>query len=359
MPTQALVNTLHTPTPDLSEAVAYKASWFDRAKAAIERLRVPFWVAYLALFVAEVAVLLPISWVDGWLTPYKFDPLILSFALWTWGPLAAVTYLDAVALASLTDFHPLLRVDDEGLRRLEYEFTTMPARPVILSGLLWSAAYAVLAYFLVPAWAELYSASPFALIVGNAAGLFTFATGSIVYYHTIRHLRLVSQTVAKVSAFDLFRLDPVYAFSRLTAQTGVAWIFLLSFSLLLFPAGLNPVPIVILSVFQVALALAAFVLPLWSVHRRLVTEKRSLLANTRSRVEVALRRLHRQLDQDDLTRIGEVKDALAALAAERDTVEKIPTWPWRAGTAGGLLSALALPLLLFLIQLFLKRWLGP
>jgi len=359
VPARNPANRPHTPTSDAHEASAYKASWIDRLLATVERLPVPYWLVYLALSVVEVAVLHIVGWIDGWVPPFQFERFALLFPLWTWGPLAAVTYLDAVALAALREFRPLLKVDDEGVRRLEYEFTTMPFRPVIISGLLWSATYAIICYVLIPAWADLYSVGPLALTIGIAAGLFAFSTGSTIYYHTIRQLRLVSQTVARVSTFDLFRLDPVYAFSRLTAQTGLAWIFLLSITLLLFPSRLNPIPMIVLSVFQIALALSAFVLPLWSVHKRLVTEKRALTAGISSRVEAAIRRLHRHLDEDDLARIVDVKDAFAALAAERDVVDKIPTWPWRGGTLGGILSALALPIVLFLIQLSLQRWLAP
>ena len=359
MPARNPANRPHTPTSDAREASAYKASWIDRLLATVERLPVPYWLVYLALSVVEVAVLHIVGWIDGWVPPFQFERFALLFPLWTWGPLTAITYLDSVALAAMREFRPLLKVDDEGVRRLEYEFTTMPSRPVIISGLLWSATYAIICYVLVPAWAELYSVGPLALTIGIAAGLFAFSTGSTIYYHTIRQLRLVSQTVARVSTFDLFRLDPVYAFSRLTAQTGLAWIFLLSITLLLFPSRLNPIPMIVLSVFQIALALSAFVLPLWSVHKRLVTEKRALTAGISSRVEAAIRRLHRHLDEDDLARIVDVKDAFAALAAERDVVDKIPTWPWRGGTLGGILSALALPIVLFLIQLSLQRWLAP
>lgn len=359
MPARILVNNSKIPTSDVREAIAYKPSWIDRVTTTVERLPMPYWLVYLALVVVEVAVLHIVSWVDGWVPPFQFERFALSFPLWSWGPLAAITYLDALALAAMREFRPLLKVNDEGVRHLEYEFTTMPSRPVIISGLLWSAAYAVLCYVFVPTWTELYSVGPLAMTIAIAVGLFAFFTGSSIYYHTIRQLRLVSQTVAKVPNFDLFRLDPVYAFSRLTAQTGVAWIFLVTLTLLLFPSRLNPIPIIVLSVFQIALALAAFVLPLWSVHRRLVTQKRSLLADISSRVEAAIRRLHRHLDGDDLARIGDVKDAFAALAAGRDVVDKIPTWPWRAGTLGGILSALALPIVLLLIQLILQRWLAP
>jgi len=354
-----LVNGSNTPTSDVSEVSAYKASWIDRVVATVERLPMPYWLVYLALFAAEVAVLHVVSWVDGWVPPFQFERFTMLFPLWLWGPLAAITYLDAVALAAVREFRPLLEANDEGMRDLEYTFTTMPSRPVIISGLLWSAIYAVLCYVLVPGWIELYSIGPLTTDVAVAAGLFSFFSGSAIYYHTIRQLRLVSQTVAKVSTFNLFRLDPVYAFSRLTARTGVVWILLVSITPMLSPSRLNPIPMIILSVFQIALALAAFVLPLWSVHKRLATEKRSLLADISSRVQAASRRLHRHLDEDDLTRIGDVKDAFAALAAEHAVVDKIPTWPWRAGTLGGILSALALPIVLFLIQRILQRWLAP
>jgi len=358
MPARILLNRSMTPTSAVGEAIAYKPSWIDRVITTVERLPMPYWLVYLALFAAEVAVFHVVSWVDGWVPPFQFERFTMLFPLWLWGPLAAITYLDAVALAAVREFRPLLEADDEGMRDLEYAFTTMPSRPVIISGLLWSAIYAVLCYVLVPGWIELYSIGPLATNVAVAVGLLSFFTGSTIYYHTIRQLRLVSQTVAKVSTFNLFRLDPVYAFSRLTARTGVAWILLVSITPTLFPSRLNPIPMILLSLFQIALAFAAFVFPLWSVHKRLVAEKRSLLADISSRVEAAIQRLHRHLDENELTRIGGVRDAFAALTAERDVVDKIPTWPWRAGTLGGVLSALALPIALLVIQFALQRWLA-
>jgi len=310
------------------------------------------------LIVVEVAIFHAVAWVDGWVAPFQFEPFAALFPIWLWGPLAIMTYLDAVALDALRAFRPLLEVDEEALRQVEYSFTTMPSRPVIISGLMWSAIYVVISYPVAPAWSKLYSVGPFATAFGVAVGLFTFFTGSTIYYHTIRQLRLVSQTVTKVPRFNLFRLDPVYAFSGLTAQTGVAYLILVSITSLTFPFRLNPFPVIMFSILQIALALAAFALPLWSVHRRLLSEKRSLLADLNRQVEAAIRRLHHYLDEDDFSTVGGAKDALAGLAAERDVLAKIPTWPWRAGTLTGILSAVALPIVTFLIQLILQRWLA-
>ena len=101
MPARILPNRSNTPTSDVGEAIAYKASWIDRLNATVERLPMPSWAVYLALCVVEVAAIQTLSWVDGWVPPFQFDRFSLIFPLWTWGPLAAITYLDAVALTAM------------------------------------------------------------------------------------------------------------------------------------------------------------------------------------------------------------------------------------------------------------------
>ena len=344
--------------PDIPEAGPYNPSWVDRLTGAVERLPMPYWFVYLVLFLVEVAIVHAVAWVDGWVPAFQFEPFAALFPIWLWGPLAIMTYLDAAALDALRAFRPLLEVDDGALRQLEYALATMPSRPVIISGLIWSAIYVINAYLVVPMWSNLYSIGPFATAFGIAVGLFSFFTGSTIYYHTIRQLRFVSQLVAKVPRFNLFRLDPVYAFSALTAQTGVAYLLLVSITSLTFPFRLNPIPVIIFTILQIVLALGAFALPLWNVHRRLLSEKRSLLADLNRQVEAAIRRLHHYLDENDFGTVGGAKDALTGLAAERDVLAKIPTWPWRAGTLTGILSAVALPIVTFLIQFILQRWLA-
>jgi hypothetical protein len=127
---------------------------------------------------------------------------------------------------------------------------------------------------------------------------------------------------------------------------------------LTFPIQLAIGPALTVLVLQAVLAIAAFVLPLWHVHQQLVAEKRRLLADLNQRVESTLARLHRALDEDNLGEVAQINSALAGLAAERDVLAKIPTWPWRAGTLTGFISALLLPVAIFLIQLAIKTWLG-
>jgi hypothetical protein len=280
------------------------------------------------------------------------------FPLWLWGPLAIMTYLNSVALDALANFRPLMDSSDEAMRRLQYEFTTMPARPVLLSGAVWTIVYVVFTYLALDSMYATYQFGRLSEVTSIVRGSISFFIGSALYYHTIRQLRLVNRTVRTVKQFDLFQLEPVYAFSALTSRTGVSWVLLLSLTLLTVPIQAAPVPTLSLLVIQLVLAIAAFVLPLRIVNSRLVSEKRRLLSELDQRVKGTLASLHRCLDDSALAEVAQLNTAIAGLNAERDILTKVPTWPWRAGVFTGFLSIVVLPILLFIVQLVLGRWFG-
>jgi hypothetical protein len=346
------------PLRDEAELLPYPPSWIDRVMTSIQRIPLPYGVTYLTLFVVEVAVLHALAWIEGSLPPLSFHPLFLLFPLWLWGPLAIMTYLDEAALHALRAFEPMLREHKDQIPRLKYELTTLPSRAVWPSALFWTLAFTVVMYVGLPLAMREHSYGPIALAGVWISGLLSYSIGSVIYYHTVRQLWLVSKTLAMVERFNLFHLEPVYAFSRLTAQTGVSWLLLAGVTLMIFPFELLNLTVVAQYVTQVIFALGAFVLPLWNVHQRLVTEKRQLLSAVHLRVETALERLHRALDDDDMARVKDIDTGLSSLASERNLISAVPTWPWRATTFSGIVSALVLPMVLFLIQLALRSWLG-
>jgi hypothetical protein len=299
-----------------------------------------------------------VAWAAGWLPRFTLLPMSAMFPLWLWASMAIMTYLNSVSRSALSSFSPLLNTDSIQLQSLEYQFSTMPARSVILSSLLWSIVYVILAYFTSGGFYDAYGVHKSFSFLITAEGLVSYATGSVIYYHSVRQLGLVNQTVRMAARFNLFQLDPVYAFSRVTSQTGIAWMVLLTATLLLFPIVLTNALALSILVVQVVMALGAFVLPLWFVHRRLVAEKRRLLAEHNRRVESALAKLHRHLDQEELDAVKSLNDAMTALSAEQAVLTAIPTWPWRSGTLKGFVSAIVLPIVLFLIQLLARKLLG-
>ncbi|MEJ2757916.1 MAG: hypothetical protein P8046_05475 [Anaerolineales bacterium] len=335
----------------------YPPSFIDRFIWFIQRLPIPYWLTYLLLFTLQGALNLVLGWLDGWVPAYTFNSLMFLFPIWQWIPLAAITYLNNISATTLSSFHPLLDVDEDTYQQLKDEFTTMPRRGVILSGMIWVAIYVLITTLTFDTFYIGYGLGITLMWFVILEGLIAFITGGVIYYHSIRQLQLVNRTVKQVKRFNLFHLDPVYAFSQLTARTGILWMLLLGLTLLAFPLDLASLLTIAMLVGQVVLALAAFVLPLRSVNQRLVSEKRSLLAANQQRIETTLTQLHQRIDQKDTGEIGQINDALAGLNTERDILAKISTLPFSTNTLRGFLSAIVLPIALLLVQISIQKWL--
>lgn len=336
----------------------YAASFVDNFMNFIKRLPLPYWLTYLILFILQSTLFHILSWIDGWVPAYEFSPLLLIYPFWLWGVLAIITYLNSISLEALASFNQLLDLEDQELKKLAYEFTTIPARGAIISAAIWSIVYFIIAALTFEAIYVDTGIGTVLIVALIIEGLCSFLLGSAIYYHSLRQLRLVNRTVKKVKHFNLFHLNPVYAFSRLTSQTGISWMLLFSFTLLCFPIHLVTGPSIPVFATQVVLAIAAFILPLWFVNRRLVAEKRRLLSELDQRVETTLGRLHGAIDASELGEVGQLNSVISGLITEREVLNKIPTWPWRTGTLTGFLSAIVIPLLLFVAQYVLSKWLG-
>ena len=103
------------------------------------------------------------------------------------------------------------------------------------------------------------------------------------------------------------------------------------------------------------IATIAFVLPLTGAHARLVDQKELLRDEAERRLEATLGELNRDVDARDLTRADGLNKTLASLVVQRDILAKLPTWPWSTATLRTFVSALLLPMALFLLQQALSR----
>ena len=73
------------------------------------------------------------------------------------------------------------------------------------------------------------------------------------------------------------------------------------------------------------------------------------------RFEAAAAELHQRVDKKSLTKMDDLNKTLASLELERAALQRIPTWPWDAGTPRGLAVTLVLPLVIWLAQYLLQR----
>ena len=343
-----------TPPPDF-DARPYRPGWLDYLYARISALPIPTWVFYLALWFALVVLFGLLGWVQG-ADPTMLLPLLaVDAATYIVYYLALMHYLNHTARRALTQFRPLLQVDDGEFARLEYELTTLPARSTLLAT---GAGVAITLISLLFAPSNQMMAD----LVRNPTIQLVYSVGNAILavfaYHTIRQLRMISRILTSVSDLDLFRRGPIYAFSGVTARTALGWLVGLSM-------GLSPRIVQLLTPDRVELlwaplapfAILVFVLPLIGAHRLLVREKTRLQDEVEQRVEVAFQRLHDQQDTDDFSHLGDRKTLLDMLLIERELVAKLPTWPWNPGTLAGFGSALLLPLLVWLLQQLLTNWL--
>jgi hypothetical protein len=178
------------------------------------------------------------------------------------------------------------------------------------------------------------------------------------FYHTIRQLRLVNTITSNYVRINLFYLGPVQAFSRLTATTAVGLVLGMYGWMLINPDLLaDPVSVGFMGVFSI-LAVAVFIWPLLGAHRLIENEKQSALRELDLRFEAIFSRFNDAFGDDDHVATERLNGAIASLDIQHKRIAAIPTWPWRTETARWALTAIALPLILTILQFLVVQAFG-
>jgi hypothetical protein len=268
--------------------------------------------------------------------------------------------LDNAAGAALSTLRPVMKVSEEKYGELCYRLTTLPARSTLLAGL---------AILIITIVLDVVQG-------GNPFDIETSVTPSIsaplVYliykinwwifgtltYHTIHQLRLINRILTRHTRINLFRMRPLYAFSKLTALTAVGYAVPPYVFLALNPVAFkDPIALVQVSLILI-LAIAIFAWPLLGIRRLLAEEKGRMLDEVSVRFEAAVIEWHQRMDSRKLEGVDDLNKIIAFLEVEQNALNKVPTWPWQPGTVRYLVTALLLPLALWTIQFVLQRILG-
>ena len=189
-----------------------------------------------------------------------------------------------------------------------------------------------------------------ALIVLGPPAVFGYGMLAAFVLIGIRQLRLVQQLHREATEIDPFDTAPIYAFSRLTALIGLVFIFGDYYSLLVngtFQEG-NAFGLGVIVV-SVGLAIACFALPLWGIHGRLVEAKAALVRGASIRAQALHEALYLKVDGADLSGVKDLSDALGGVKTASERIERLPTWPWPPQVLRGFISAILLPVVVFLI----------
>ncbi len=338
----------------------YPPSWVDLLTDWVDRHHGPYWLYYFGLGLIVLLVQVIILWIEG-ASPTDnlgFGQVYLAAAMAYM--LALIHFLDNRAGVALETMRPALKTGDQEYQAKFYRLTTLPPFPTLLASL------ATLAFvFLTEAISEPYRLEALATfpLSANLLRIFYLICWMVFgafLYHTLHQLRVINHIYTKYTSIDLFRVKPLYAFSNLAALTAGS-LAMISYGWLLVNPWIDRTdPLVLTPMFILLLfAVITFVWPQTGVHRLQVAEKERLLDEAAQRFKASIDELHKKMDAGALEGMADLNMAMASLEIELKALRKIPTWPWEPEAVQLLITALALPLGLWLIQLILQRTLSP
>jgi hypothetical protein len=348
------------PAVPPAPAVPSPPAWPHRVVRAIDRLPGPAWLAYAALAVAGTILLELRFWVTGTAAVGVFDTNSLTLGAMAPVLIALWDHLGRSTGAAFDTFRPALAptADADAIRdRLcllpARDGTILAAIGVVLTAVTYAFSPTVPEIVGVPAWV---GALLFPLQAFNTAIFFALIV------RMIRQMTEIRRVLGEVTAVDIFRPGPLHALAGVGARSSMALVLLLgaAFLLLIPTQATIDVALAILPYFAIptVLATAAFVVPLYGTHGRLVAEKRRLESVLDDRLERLLAELAADVDARRLDTVDGLSRAVGSVLQERDIVEKLSTWPWSPGTMRGFVSAILFPLAMFVLQHVLAGLLG-
>ncbi|NIS80713.1 MAG: hypothetical protein GTO14_11000 [Anaerolineales bacterium] len=344
-----------------SQSRPYTPSWVNHIDAWVDRLPGSSWLYYLGVSLLVFLIQTAVLWGEGAFpnsTAHRvhgFMAGVLAFFL------TLLHFLDRRARAALATLRPALMTSEQEYDELCYRLTTLPPRATFLAGLA-GVVFSLLPEVISGEPYQLSSLNPFPLsanLLRLNYWLIWWIFGTFLY-HTVHQLGLINRIYSKQTRVNLFRMKPLYAFANLSALTAGGLLVVLYGWLIVNPdVSLNDPIIIVLYLFFTFLAVVTFIWPQLGIHHLQITEKDRLIDEANQRFEATIQELHQRVDNGRLEDITELNVTIATLEMELSTLKEIPTWPWQPETVRWLITALVLPLGLWLLQFILQRVMGP
>jgi len=335
----------------VDSSAPYRPSVLVRLFAAIERLPFGGWWVYPALYLALATYLQAALWLTG-ASPVGTLSLDAAAGV-AFGPflLAATHYLVRTAARAMDIFRPASGLSDAEFAARRYELVTLRAGelwlPAAIGGVVGiGSILTASSEGLAPYGSKVTSA----LVVIGPAVVLGYGATVVLLYQSIRQLRYVARLLDDASAISLFDTSPLFAFSRLTASVGVVIVFVAYYAFATSAAyQLGNVLAIGVIAANMILGVVVFVVPLLGVHGRLVDEKAALVRGVNQRFEALRAELYGRVDASNVSGAKEVVDTLGGLEQIRQRIDKLPTWPWPPALLRGFVSAILLPIVVFLL----------
>lgn len=337
-----------------------RRSWLDVFTDLVDAAPVPRWVVYAAIFAGGAAAVHIAEWADGTLPFPEIAPSVLIGTVFPAVIPWSMQVLDGVAVRALQTLGPALDLDTTRQEALADELTRTPAVASAILGLVGVVAGLMSVLDAPAGWGLRSDSTALAWTAALALSAVTLALLLGFLGHIIHQLRVVDRVHRRSVRVDLFRLAPLYAFATLTSRTGIVLLAITVFgigAISLTSGGLLALAAsdVVTTIVVIAIAIACFIVPLLGLHDRIGVEKDRRLAEANATLETALVEVHRRIAAGEIDAAGKLNDAVAAANAAVLAVSRVSTWPWRPETLRGFLSAVLLPVGLWLLFELLRR----
>lgn len=332
----------------------YRPHPIHRLFAWINSLAAPLWLLLALIFLLVGLSQHLVAWQAGTLVPGEFNLYLGVSAIWLVGVVFLLDWMESRQRAVFEEFSSLLELPAEKLAAERFAFTHIPfgagwfflAGGLVVGLIVANSQRAGLPAinFQVPVLMYSLMVLPISLIV-------------LVLYQIDRQM-LQMNRLFKIARVDIHNLTPIYAFPHYIATVGIL-VFLIDYviQIILAPTIFQSWLVVSQTLFWVVTILVIFYLPLRGIHRRIVSEKERRVREVNERIESLFAKIRSNYEKGK-SGAGELNQVLTAFKAEREELLAIPTWPWKAGTLTGLLTALLLPLALSVLQVVVARLLG-
>ncbi|MCX7783371.1 MAG: hypothetical protein N2318_06955 [Meiothermus sp.] len=337
----------------------YPASWANWLISRWDALRGLFWLPYFGLFVLLGLAQTLAKWWDGSLAIGQFLPLqILAASYIPWG-LLLIRYLIRAAQEALDTIRPTLGLNETDYLELRYQLSVAPALATLIATLV-GAAFGIVYWLIIMKPVHpfiLWGSSSLSLGIDLGVALLIWAVLGALFFIALRQSRIIQRIYTRIEQINLMLPQPLYALSNYTlvAAVGGTLINYVWFVVVSLTIAHTAPAITAVSLGLETLIVVVFVLPLWGIHILLLEEKRRLQGLLNERLSKVTNDLHQGIDEGMLDRIDPVQKALSSLQIQQTVLDRASTWPWQPETFRILSTAIAAPLLIWLVQRILSR----
>lgn len=264
-------------------------------------------------------------------------------------------FMDREILEAFDNSKALFTGPEEEFQELRYRFAVLPLLPEILVAVI-SGVVAVAAGIEEYGFSDLVPGVPELLVNWTLPAVLTF----VFAFRVARTIFLMAEFYTRDLNINLFNIPPIYELSSMAAKAGIFLVILWypNSALELDRPVADDLFRVSVATLVGAIPLASFLIPMAILNRRLSAEKARLLTKASLQLEAAFKQVEERFEQGQLAEMANLESGIANLIAQKNYVESIPTWPWGQGTFRIALSAVMLPVIVWLIQQILDRLIG-